>query len=325
MKRDLLKLQLRHLPLQDVEERLQFYKSQLQKELRKKGIHFDFHIWVSDDWFCPDGIPGFAVPFYLFHPELMKLHKQKTGLVEGRSDAEILKLMRHELGHAIDNAFGLRKNKERKAVFGDSKKEYPEFYSPQKYSRSYVNYLGDNYAQSHPDEDFAETFAYWLDPKKQWKKKKFSKVLTEKLKLMNQLMKELENKKPILKNKYRDTAIDKQKITLGEFYLRVLKQPQHQTYKKLDQNITKVFKKHSQDGIPVAQYLKTNGEKISDQLSEQEGVYQYETIRGLNILIRRVKSLGLRASRTDLKSKTPSLIQWNFRYLYKKDQLKFFL
>ena len=118
-------LALKELPLFDVEKRLFSYQSQLQKELKARGLHFDFHIWVSDEWFCPDGVPGFAVPFYLFNKKLMKIHKQETGLVEGRTDREILRLMRHELGHAIDNAFGLKKNKQRQLVFGTSKADYP--------------------------------------------------------------------------------------------------------------------------------------------------------------------------------------------------------
>ena len=43
------------------------------------------------------------------------------------------------------------------------------FYHPQPFSRSYVVNLDDWYAQSHPDEDFAETFAVWLTPGLDWR------------------------------------------------------------------------------------------------------------------------------------------------------------
>ena len=82
--------------------------------------------------------------------------------VEGGTPEWCMRILRHEAGHAIDNAYKLRQRRRRQQVFGPSYKAYPEFYDPKPYSKSFVLHLDSWYAQSHPDEDFAETFAVWL-------------------------------------------------------------------------------------------------------------------------------------------------------------------
>ena len=72
--------------------------------------------------------------------------------------------MRHEAAHAYSYAYQLYKRKKWQRTFGLASTEETEFYRPRPYSRSYVVHLDDWYAQSHPDEDFAETFAVWLTP-----------------------------------------------------------------------------------------------------------------------------------------------------------------
>lgn len=179
---------LSDLKLLNAESRIAQYTKQLKSELRNCGLHFEFRVWISDEWFSPDGVAGFAMPFYLFHPELMRLQKTEMGIVEGRTDREILKLMRHELGHVIDNIYNLRQAPGRKELFGDWKKTYPKKYIANKHSRDFVRYLPDCYAQAHPDEDFAETFAYWLDPSKSWRTKKLTPLVLQKLEWVDQIV-----------------------------------------------------------------------------------------------------------------------------------------
>ena len=80
-----------------------------------------------------------------------------------------MKILRHEAGHAIDNAYKLRQRRRRQQMFGPSYMQYPEYYTPKPYSKSFVLHLDSWYAQSHPDEDFAETFAVWLTPESDWR------------------------------------------------------------------------------------------------------------------------------------------------------------
>ena len=107
-------------------------------------------------------MPGVAIPFYLAHPRLERLERAYMLEVEGGTPEWCLRILRHEAGHAIDNAFKLRQRRRRQQVFGPSYKAYPEYYDPKPYSKSFVLHLDSWYAQSHPDEDFAETFAVWL-------------------------------------------------------------------------------------------------------------------------------------------------------------------
>ena len=44
-------------------------------------------------------------------------------------------------------------------------------YTPDPNSRAYVQHLDYWYAQSHPFEDYAETFAVWLRPSSRWKRR----------------------------------------------------------------------------------------------------------------------------------------------------------
>ena len=104
-------------------------------------------------------MPGVAIPFYLAHPRLEKLERSQMLEVEGGTPEWCMKILRHEAGHAIDNAYKLRQRRRRQQIFGPSYMQYPEFYTPKPYSKSFVLHLDSWYAQSHPDEDFAETFA----------------------------------------------------------------------------------------------------------------------------------------------------------------------
>ena len=96
-------------------------------ELRANGLDFKPHFWLSDEWFCADGIPGIAIPFYLAHPRLEKLENSQLFEVEGGDELWCLKILRHELGHAIENAYRIRRIKARRDLFGKSTEPYPEY------------------------------------------------------------------------------------------------------------------------------------------------------------------------------------------------------
>ena len=159
----LRQLPLKKLPLKKSGLPIHNAIQKIKKELIAKGIQMEPVFWISKEWFCPDGVCGVAIPFYLFNPSLQRMEKENTGLVEGETYDQILKLLRHEIGHAFENLYGTRQFVERKKVFGSSNsKPYPSSYEPQLYSQKYIKHLGEAYAQSHPDEDFAETFAVWM-------------------------------------------------------------------------------------------------------------------------------------------------------------------
>ncbi len=326
-KKDFLSREMRHLPLIDVDSRLKRYKSFIRQELRDKGLAFDFHLWVSDEWFCPDGVPGFALPFYLFHPELMEIQKDELGFVDGKNEEEILKLMRHELGHAIDNAYGLRAHPRRQQVFGSPKKDYPSQYQPKPYSKNYVHYLGDHYAQSHPDEDFAETFAYWLDPHKNVRFLKGSPQVEAKFQVMNTMIREIRHKKPKLKNSFRIEPIEKNRTVLASHYRQLKNERRNSAVRRLDHDLKSTFFMNSkrQACYSLARFLKKKKKEHSEQISKREGVFKYEATWGLEKIIDRAEKLKIEAPLPELEKKTDSLLKRNFRYLKNEDQLKIYL
>jgi hypothetical protein len=191
---------------------------QLYSEIEAKGLNFRPHFWISDEWFSPDGIPGIAIPFYITHSRLQELNVEMLGEVEGADFEEVMRLLRHELGHAIDNAYGLRRNKARQKLFGKSTTPYLQSYNAIPYDRDFVVHLNGWYAQAHPDEDWAETFAVWFDPNSKWKKTYKNWPAIEKLHFIDNLMKEFKGKSPKVKNKYLVSPYQENKKTIASYY-----------------------------------------------------------------------------------------------------------
>ena len=141
----------------------------LYEELEQRDLRIRPHVWLSDEWFSPDTTPGIAIPFYLAHPRLMRLERKMIIDVEGGTRRDCMRILRHETGHVIQNAFRLQRRRRWQELFGNSSTRYPSFYRPNPASKNYVQHLRLWYAQSHPDEDFAETFAVWLKPRSDWR------------------------------------------------------------------------------------------------------------------------------------------------------------
>ena len=189
--------------------------AELQAELDERGLPaFKPHFWLSDEWFSPDGVPGVAIPFYLAHPRLERLERAYMLEVEGGTPDWCMRILRHEAGHAIDNAYKLRLRRRRQQIFGPSYKAYPQFYDPKPYSKSFVLHLDSWYAQSHPDEDFAETFAVWLNPESDWRARYVGWPALKKLEYVDTLMKELAGKPMLVKTHRRVDPLPSIKKTL---------------------------------------------------------------------------------------------------------------
>src|SRR4249919_3151171 len=187
-------------------------------ELLARGVRFRPRYWLSDEWFTPDGVPGVAIPFYLAHPRLAKLELAQMLEVEGGDPDSCLRILRHEIGHAVDNAYELRRRPTRRRLFGNPATPYPEYYTPKPYSKSFVQHLDHWYAQSHPDEDFAETFAVWIDPTSLWTTRYAGWPAQRKLEYMDRLMRELATVRPRVKSKRQVDPLPRLKKTLGEHY-----------------------------------------------------------------------------------------------------------
>ncbi|MHC4548494.1 MAG: putative zinc-binding metallopeptidase [Planctomycetota bacterium] len=192
--------------------------AKLYDELERCGFRFRPHCWLSSEWFSPDGVPGIALPFYLAHPRLMKLERRRMLEVEGGTREWCMRILRHETGHALDTAYRLRRKRRWQRIFGRSSQPYPDSYRPKPYSHAYVLHLGWWYAQSHPLEDFAETFAVWLRPGRRWRRDYDGWPALEKLEFVEQLMGEIAREQAQVRSRQRVDSLSKLRRTLREHY-----------------------------------------------------------------------------------------------------------
>jgi hypothetical protein len=190
----------------------------LHEELEERGIWLRPHAWISNEWFSPDSTPGIAIPFYLAHPRLMKLEKKLMLEVEGGTWSECMAILRHEAGHTMQHAYLLHRRRRWQQLFGPSSKRYPRYYRPNPASRRYVQHLRRWYAQSHPDEDFAETFAVWLRPRSNWRTRYAGWPALRKLEYVDELMDEIAGKRPVLTARGRVDPLHELNQTLGDHY-----------------------------------------------------------------------------------------------------------
>jgi len=195
---------------------LHFYK-----ELKRRQLLFAPQCYFADEWFVPEGDPVIGIPFYLANNLLSELERKMMGEAEGDKARYFLKLLRHEAGHAISYAYKLHRKKLYKKIFGASSKLFSELYTFNRQSKKYVLHLDDHYAQSHPDEDFAETFAVWLyTPESIWRRKYKGWPVLKKLQYMAFLMKGIRNKSPIIRSGEKMCQVSTLKYTLWTYYMR---------------------------------------------------------------------------------------------------------
>jgi hypothetical protein len=173
---------------------------------------------LSEEWFTPDDVAGFAIPFYLAHPRLSRLERKQMLEVEGGTKRECLRIMRHEAGHAIDNAFRLHGRRRYRELFGSFNSPYPDWYQPEPHSRDFVLHLPAWYAQAHPAEDFAETFAVWIRPGSGWRKRYAGWPALRKLEYVDQVMRDLAGELPADEARDRVEELPEIERTLREHY-----------------------------------------------------------------------------------------------------------
>ncbi len=293
---ELLQLRLSDLPLKlegtVVETRIE----QLKRELEGRGLNFPLHFYLSDEWFTPDGQASMAVPFYLAHPRLERLEKAQMLAVEGGEHEWCMRILRHEAGHVIDNAYKLRLRRHRRTLFGSPQQPYPEFYAPRPYSKSYVLHLDPWYAQSHPDEDFAETFAVWLTPESNWKTRYVGWPAIKKLEYMDGLMRSLVGKHPLLNQVEELDPLRRLNRTLRHHYRKKRGHygVDHPTF--YDRDLRKLFSDAPEHAahMTAAQFLGRHRRQVRKVVADWTGIYQYTIDKVLEDIVVRCRELKLR-------------------------------
>ena len=269
---------------------------QLYGELEARKLLFRPFFWLSNEWFTPDGVPGIAVPFYLAHPRLQKLEMEQMLEVEGGTPEWCMRILRHEAGHAIENAYCLRRLRRRQQVFGRSSDPYPKYYSPRPYSRSFVRHLDVWYAQSHPDEDFAETFAVWLTPDSNWADRYRGWPVLRKLQYVDGLMEGLAAVQPKVVTREEIDPLPELKKTLREHYARKRSHYGTERPSLYDPDLKRLFSDAPAyaDRLSAATFLNRFRKEVRRKVAAWTGEYQYTIDQVLEGMIQRCRQLHLR-------------------------------
>ncbi len=213
----------------------------LRAELAARGILIEPHFWFADEWFSPDGVPGIAIPFYLAHPRLERLERRMSRSVDGGNATGLMQILRHEAGHVVDTAFRLRRRKLWRETFGPPTAEYPQRYAADPSSRGHVRHLDGWYAQAHPAEDFAETFAVWLAPRSAWRRRYADTPALTKLQVMDRLMREIAGRRPPVRSAHRIEPVAANELTLREHYRRGLQRRLQGDFSLIDAALSQGF------------------------------------------------------------------------------------
>lgn len=145
----------------------------VERELDACGISFRpaWYLGIAnDDFWTVDRAISVNIPWCFANPSLWRLANRSR--FTAYTPDQMTRTLRHEAGHALLYGFELWRRPDWRDVFGDSRQPYREDYEPAEGSRDFVEYtLGvrPHYAQKHPDEDWAEVFACWLDPTTNWR------------------------------------------------------------------------------------------------------------------------------------------------------------
>ncbi len=293
---ELLDVRMSDLPLSIEESSLADRVDQLRAELAARDLHFPLHFYLSDEWFTPDGASAVAIPFYMAHPRLEKLEEAQMLEVEGGEYEWCMRILRHETGHAIDNAFRLRLRRQRRRLFGSPSKPYPEFYTPRPYSKSFVLHLDAWYAQSHPDEDFAETFAVWLTPNSEWRKRYAGWPAHKKLEYLDTLMRTVRKKPPRLENVDEVDPLRRLRKTLRQHYRQKRRHYGVDYPDFYDRDLRRLFSDAPEfdDNMTAAQFIARIRRPVRRVVAGWTGIYQYTIDQVLEDMSDRARELKLR-------------------------------
>jgi len=292
----LLGLRMSDLPLQVEGTALEGRIQKLRAELEARGLRLPIHFYVSTEWFTPDGTTSMAVPFYLTHPRLERLEKAQMLEVEGGEAESCMRILRHEAGHVIDNAFRLRRRRRRRALFGPSSLPYPEFYDPRPYSKSFVLHLDPWYAQAHPDEDFAETFAVWLTPESDWRRRYEGWQALAKLDYMDELMGEIRGQEPRLVDATEIDPLRRVRRSLRHHYRLKRRHYGVEHPKFYDRDLRRLFSDAPEfaSAMTASQFITKIRKPVRRLVASWTGIYQYTVDRVIEDMAARCRDLKLR-------------------------------
>lgn len=293
---ELLALRLCKLPLKIEGSWLEARVAQLHRELAARKLLFQPRCFLADEWLTPENEPEIGIPFYLAHPRLIELQKKMMLEAEGETPEWCMQLLRHEAGHAISYAYGLHRRRSWQKVFGRSSQAYEETYRFRPYSKSFVRHLDYYYAQYHPDEDFCETFAVWLTPGLDWRRKYAGWKALDKLLFVDQLMASIAGKPPARPQGQQFWRISTLRSTLKRYYQKRRHTEAEDFPQFHDANLRRMFSPATpgQTGTKsVAKLLGTHRKSLLISVSGWTGERRYMVNEVYKAILQRARALEL--------------------------------
>jgi len=305
--RELMDVRVRDLNLRVEGSVLESRVEQLCEELEAKGLAFRPPCYLADEWLCPDKQPIVGIPFYLAHHRLERIEQRMMFEVEGGTEKWCMKLLRHECGHAINYAYELFKKTRWRDLFGPFSARYSDKYEYQPYSRRFVMHLEGHYAQAHPDEDFAETFAVWLAPNGNWKDKYGSWPVIKKLSYVDGIMQRIGAQPPVVTARGTPPwSASRMRSTLRAYYDRKRKALGSQFRGYYDDSLKELFGKldGSRRTVKADKLVKSHRREMVDSVARWTGHRKYDIHQLITRLAHRCDALDLYG----LESNTDSIV-----------------
>ena len=297
----LLDMPLRELPVQIKGTWLEGCIERLYGELESRGLRHRPHFWLGAEFFSPDGVPGIAIPFFLAHQRLIALEQRFMLEVEGGTEPRLMRILRHEAGHTLDTAHRLHFRRRWQQLFGSFAAPYPDTYKPKPNSRQYVLHLPSWYAQAHPAEDFAETFAVWLHPASTWRRRYQGWPVMRKLEYVDELMQELAGEAPVVRSRRKVEPFTECDLTLREYYNNKREMQTVEWPAFYDRELLQVFSRNPKHAHrqSAAMFIRRYRRELIQAVAEGTGVHAYTIKHFLEHVSERCKSLKLRVQGPD--------------------------
>ena len=275
--------------------RVETLVERLYSELDQRGLRFRPPVYLSDQWGCPDGSPLIGVPFYLADPRLERIEAEMAFTVE--NDDEAMRYLRHEAGHAFNYAFRLHEREDWQRIFGNFGRPYRERYRANPFSRDHVRHILGWYAQKHPDEDFAETFAIWLTPGLDWREEYAGWPALYKLEYVDRIMREIAEVDAAAPAPGEDDLpVEAMRYSVAEHYEEFSDSAPIEDERQFDVDLRQIFARGAEapQGEPAESFLRRHYREIVARVafwtSEPPTV-----VRSLvDVLMRRAEALGMR-------------------------------
>ena len=269
--------------------------AQLYRELGERGLRFRPKCYLADEWGCPTGVPVVGIPFYLADPQLARIEGELTG-IEAETEVETLMYLRHESGHAFNYAYRLYLDGEWTRTFGSFRRPYPEEYRPEPFSDRFVRHIPGWYAQRHPDEDFAETFAVWLTPKSTWQEDYAGTPAMEKLLYVDRMARAHGDEPPLVTDEYFDEPVERLRATLAEWYSHLDQRGRRSLGlpRLLNTDLRRLFP--SARGVSAESFMIAYRSRMLYEVNYWTGMDLDRLGELIDALIERIHSLGLRVA-----------------------------